>query len=109
MPADDLMQPHQLRQRVHRGHQPFVELRQRHRLHLVVRLDLLVGEVNLALDIELVGQIQALLLLDTEAEAIKLFFELVELSIADDLLEAVCRDAALEGYGIARLKRVVGR
>ena len=64
-------------------------------------------QVHFALDIELVWQVQAFLLFHAEREAIELFFQLVQATVAHDLLEAVRVELALDCDGVARLEHVV--
>jgi len=68
---------------------------------------LLIRHVDLSLDVELVRQVQAFLFLDAEAEAIELFFELIESLVADDLLEAMACQASLYDDRVPCLECVV--
>ena len=107
MPADDLVQPHELGQSVVGGHHVAVDQRQGHELHLVVGLGLLVGELDLAAREHLVRQVQALILGHAEGEAVELLLQLVQVPVADDLLERVGGHLAFDKDRVPRLEGVV--
>ena len=71
MPADDLMQSHDLCQGIDRGRHSLPELRKSHGPHLVVCPALLIGQVHFSFDVYLFRQVQALFLTDTKAERVE--------------------------------------
>ena len=89
MATHDLMQAHDLRERIVGGHQVAVDQSERHQLHLVVVGDLLFGELDLTAQEDLVWKVQALFFGHAESEVLQLFLQLVQVAIADDLLESV--------------------
>ena len=96
MPTADLVQPHELGQGVVGAHQVAINERQGHELHLVIVFLLLRGQLDIAAGVNLVRQVQALILGHAEGEAVELFLQLIQPAVADDLLECVGGQLALD-------------
>ena len=91
----DLLQPHDLRERVVGGHhRAVVHHGQGHELHLLVVFLLLWREINLAAHEHLVRQVQALVLGHAEGELVELLLQLIQVPVADNLFERMGRHLA---------------
>ena len=103
----NLLQPHDLRERVVGGHQrAVIHHGQGHELHLLVVLFLLWRELNLPAHEHLVGQVQALVLGHAEGELVELLLQLIQVPVAYDLLECVGWHLAFNEDRVPRLEGV---
>ena len=101
-----LVQPHDLGQSIVSRHQISIDQRQRHELHLIVVFLLFNSEFNVSTHKDFIWQIQAFIFGHAVRKVTQLFLQLIQVSIAHNLLECMRGQLAFNKDRIASLEGI---